>query len=191
MTSFAEGDRNTKYFHSIVNGRRKRLQIKRIQNRRGIWIEVDSLLAKKLVILSAVFSRVVIDIRLRGKPTNVVLKLDMAKAYDRVSWSYLIRVLRKMGFAEVFIDMVWRLIANNWYSILLNSQASTFFHSTRGVKQGDPLSPALFILSAEVLSRALNSLFENNDFRSYGMPKWSASLNHLAYADDTIIFSYL
>ncbi|XP_059292434.1 uncharacterized protein LOC132045876 [Lycium ferocissimum] len=132
---------------------------------------------------------VVTDIRLRGKPANVVLKLDMAKAYDRVSWSYLIKVLRKMGFAEVFIDMVWRLIANNWYSILLNGQASGFFHSTRGVKQGDPLSPPLFILSAEVLSGALNSLFENKDFKSYGMSKWSASLNHLAYADDTIIFS--
>ncbi|XP_060182036.1 uncharacterized protein LOC132611654 [Lycium barbarum] len=94
-----------------------------------------------------------------------------------------------MGFAEIFIDMVWRLIANNWYSILLNGQAYGFFHSTSGVKQGDPLSPALFILSAEVLSRALNSLFENNEFRSYGIPKWSANLNHLAYADDTIIFS--
>ncbi|XP_059291733.1 uncharacterized protein LOC132045207 [Lycium ferocissimum] len=132
---------------------------------------------------------VVSDIKLRGKPANVVLKLDVAKAYDRVSWDFLARVLRKMGFAEVFIDMIWRLIANNWYSVLFNGQASGFFHSTRGVKQGDPLSPALFILSAEVLSRALNSLFEDNGFRSYGMPKWSANLNHLAYADDTIIFS--
>ncbi|XP_060212008.1 uncharacterized protein LOC132639585 [Lycium barbarum] len=346
MTSFAEGDRNKRYFHSIVNGRRKRLQIRRIQNQQGVWIEGESLLAeeacrfyqqqfsqevdpldfqllqhvpsmvdqdtndqllsmptleevKKAVFelsadsvggpdgmigsfyqvcwdivsvdvynlvkaffdgqtlpksvihthlvlipkknnietfadmrpislsnfINKVISRVVqdklegilpslispnqsgfvkgrciienvlltqevvTDIRLRGKPANVVLKLDMAKAYDRVSWSYLIRVLRKMGFAEIFIYMVWRLIANNWYSILLNGQAHGFFHSTRGVKQRDPLSPALFILSAEVLSRALNSLFENNEFRSYGMPKWSANLNHLAYADDTIIFS--
>ncbi|XP_060211890.1 uncharacterized protein LOC132639465 [Lycium barbarum] len=99
---------------------------------------------------------VVTDIRLRGKPSNVVLKLDMAKAYDRVSWSYLIRFLRKMGFEESFIDMVWRLIPNNWYSILLNGQAHGFFHSTRGVKKGDPLSPALFILFAEVSGQLIN-----------------------------------
>ncbi|XP_059284804.1 uncharacterized protein LOC132038098 [Lycium ferocissimum] len=129
------------------------------------------------------------DIRLRGKSTNVVLKLDMTKAYDRVSWLFLTKVLRKMGFAERSVDLVWRLLANNWYSVLVNGQPHGFFHSTRGVKQGDPLSPALFILSAEVLTRALNSLFEISEFKGYGMPKWSANLNHLAYADDTIIFA--
>ncbi|XP_059292598.1 uncharacterized protein LOC132046072 [Lycium ferocissimum] len=116
---------------------------------------------------------IVTDIRKRGKPANVVLKLDMAK----------------MGFSEGFIDKIWRLIANNWYSILFNGKARGFFHSTRGVKQGDPLSLALFILTAEVLSRALNSLHDNSLYVGYGLPKWSANINHLAYADDTIIFA--
>ncbi|XP_059290814.1 uncharacterized protein LOC132044342 [Lycium ferocissimum] len=101
----------------------------------------------------------VTNIRKRGKPANVVIKLDMAKAYDRVSWSFLMQVLRKMGFAEI------------------------------GVKQRDPLSPAPFIMAAEVLSKSLNSLFEHDNFIGYGMPKWSTNLNHLAYADDTIIFA--
>ncbi|XP_019225001.1 PREDICTED: uncharacterized protein LOC109206620 [Nicotiana attenuata] len=69
------------------------------------------------------------------------------------------------------------------------TDASGFFKSTRGVKQGDPLSPGLFILSAEVLSRSLNKLFDDRSFVGFGMPKWSDPLNHLAYADDTIIFS--
>ncbi|XP_059290999.1 uncharacterized protein LOC132044521 [Lycium ferocissimum] len=131
----------------------------------------------------------VADIIKRGKHANVIIKLDMAKAYDRLSWRFLVQVLRKMGFAEEYVDIVWRLIANNWYSILINGQSFGFFHSTRGVRQGDPLSPALFILTAEVLSMALNSLFEKDSFRGYGMPKWSTKLNHLSYADDTIIFA--
>lgn len=51
------------------------------------------------------------------------------------------------------------------------------------------LSPALFILAAEVLSRSLNALFKDSQFRNCGMPKWSANINHLAYIDDTIIFA--
>ncbi|XP_059306374.1 uncharacterized protein LOC132057787 [Lycium ferocissimum] len=94
--------------------------------------------------------KVVADIRKRGRLENVIIQLDMAKAYDR---------------------------------------ATSFFHSTRGVKQDDPLSPALFILAAEVLSRALNSLFDEGMYRGYGLAKWSSNLNHLSYADDIIIFA--
>ncbi|XP_075086274.1 uncharacterized protein LOC142168985 [Nicotiana tabacum] len=70
------------------------------------------------------------DIRLRGKPSNVVIKLDMAKAYDRVLWLFLTKVLRQMGFGEIFIDMIFRLVSNNWYSVLLNGQANGFFKSS-------------------------------------------------------------
>ncbi|XP_070032252.1 uncharacterized protein [Nicotiana tomentosiformis] len=97
---------------------------------------------------------IVADIRLRGKPANVIIKLDMAKAYDRVSWKYLLHIIRRMGFAERFINMVWNMVSNNWYSVLVNGKPSCFFKSTR-----------------------------------FGMPKWSDLLNHLAYADDTIIFA--
>ena len=52
--------------------------------------------------------------------SNVIIKLDIAKAYDRVSWAYIYLVLRKMGFEEIFIDMVWRTKANKWYSFIIN-----------------------------------------------------------------------
>lgn len=67
------------------------------------------------------------DIRLRSKNHNVVVKLDMTKAYDRVSWIFIMKVLRKFDFYERIIDMVWRMLSHNWYSILVNGQAYDFF----------------------------------------------------------------
>ncbi|XP_060212018.1 uncharacterized protein LOC132639595 [Lycium barbarum] len=132
---------------------------------------------------------IVSDIRLRTKSANVIMKLDMAKAYDRVSWIFLMKVLIKIDFSELVIDMIFRLISSNWYSVLVNGQQCGFFQSSKGVKQGDPLSPTLFILTADVLSRNLNALSSIPQFKGYGMPKWSPKVNHLSYADDMIIFS--
>lgn len=81
-----------------------------------------------------------------------------------------------------------RLISNNWYSIILNGKSYDFFNSSIGLKQGDPLFPTLFIIAAEVLSRGLNKLNEDADFKGYGLPKWSRQINHLSYANDTILF---
>lgn len=67
------------------------------------------------------------DMNKRNKYHNVVVKLDMAKAYDRVSWVFLIRVLRRFGFSELLIDLIWRLSSNNWYTILVNGQPFGFF----------------------------------------------------------------
>ncbi|XP_019231592.1 PREDICTED: uncharacterized protein LOC109212408 [Nicotiana attenuata] len=280
MTWFNEGDRNTKFFHAHVNGKRKRLQLKRIQNSEGNWIEDDEAMAEEEVkffqkqfheesiptdfeiiqhvpnmitreqnqnltrlpteeeVKLAVFGlngdsaggpdgfngqffhncwdivgedvvamagfvkgrsivenvllkqEIVTYIRLRTKASpNVIIKLEMTKAYDRLSWIFLAKVMRRMGFDERFIGIVFGTISNNWYSVLINGQPHGFFKSTRGVKQGDPLSPALFINVAEALSRGLNTLHQNLYFCGYGLPKWSPKINHLAYADDTIIFS--
>jgi len=124
----------------------------------------------------------------RNKFHNVVVKLDMAKAYDRVTWIFLTKVLRSFGFSERIVDMVVRLVSNNWYPVNMNGKTFGFFHSTRGVKQGDPLSPTLFIIAAEVLARNLNHLFMDQDFKGFGVPKWSPEINHMSYANDTILF---
>ncbi|VFQ85178.1 unnamed protein product [Cuscuta campestris] len=74
---------------------------------------------------------------------DIFLKLDLAKAYDRVSWAFLNKIQRQMGFCEQWIDMVFRMVSNIWYTVLVNGQREGFFTSSRGLRQGDPLSPGL------------------------------------------------
>ena len=80
-------------------------------------------------------------------------------------------------------------MANNWYSIIVNGERYGFFHSTRGLKQGDPLSPALFILGAEVLSRSLNCLHSHSNYHDFFMERMGPQVNHLSFADDIILFT--
>ncbi|XP_071921800.1 uncharacterized protein [Coffea arabica] len=125
----------------------------------------------------------------KNRGGNVVMKLDMSKAYDRVAWDHIIDVLRRFGFGEIFIDLVWRLISNVWFSVILNGASHGFFKSTRGLRQGDPLSPALFIIGAEVLSRGLNNLAMQSGFVGFKVPYACPTITHLAFADNVLIFA--
>ncbi|XP_071905984.1 uncharacterized protein [Coffea arabica] len=129
------------------------------------------------------------DIGKSSRGGNVVLKLDMMKAYDRVSWSFLLQVLRRFRFSETWIDAIWRLVSNVWFSVLINGIPQGFFRSSRGLRQGDPLSPALFVIGAEALSRALNALVEHRQFHPYKVPIGCPIVTHLAFADDVVIFT--
>ena len=129
------------------------------------------------------------DINKPNRGGNVMLKLDMMKAYDRVSWLFFIRVLRRFGFSEVWIDMIWRLISNVWFSVFVNGSPQDFFKSSRDLRQGDLISTALFVIGAEVLSRSLNMLAEYKRFRPFKVPRGCSMVTHLDYADDVIILT--
>ena len=73
-------------------------------------------------------------------------------------------MLCQFGFEERFIDMLWRLLSNVWFLILINGALYGFLKSSRGLHQGDPLSLAIFIIGAEVLCRGLNFLASQSNF---------------------------
>ncbi|XP_071920627.1 uncharacterized protein [Coffea arabica] len=129
----------------------------------------------------------VADLDRRLRHPNLMLKLDMEKAYDRVEWSFLLFMLRKFGFEEQVVDIIFRLVSNNWFSVLVNGEAAGFFKSSRGLRQGDPVSPALFVLIAEFLGRGVHHLLANQPgrlFVSSGTP-----VPYLTFADDMLIFT--
>ncbi|KAL0287319.1 UNVERIFIED_CONTAM: hypothetical protein Scaly_2767600 [Sesamum calycinum] len=125
---------------------------------------------------------------LRYKNSNMVIKLDMSKAYDRVNWNFLITMMQKMGFPPRFLTLIKHAVQNCWFSILVNGEATGFFKSTQGLRQGDPISPALFIIAAEAFSKGLNPLFNKNPDMYY-QTKCEVKLSHISYADDIILFT--
>nr|XP_027077000.1 uncharacterized protein LOC113700749 [Coffea arabica] len=129
----------------------------------------------------------ILDLDRRLIDPNLILKLDMEKAYDRVDWSFLLFLLRQYGFEEVVVDLLFRTFSNTWFSILVNGEPTGFVKSYQGVRQGDPLSPALFLFVADFLGRGLQRLFDSKDSRYFVSA--GSKVSYLAFADDMIIFT--
>lgn len=83
------------------------------------------------------------------------MKLDLSKAYDKVSWTYLEAVLEAFRFSKQWIKWVLALIKSSRFSILVNGAPSTPFIPSRGIRQGDPFSPFLFVILMEGLRRTI------------------------------------
>ncbi|KAL2475613.1 Uncharacterized protein Adt_36349 [Abeliophyllum distichum] len=119
---------------------------------------------------------------------NAILKLDMAKAYDRLDWGFLISVLEGFGFDAIWIDRIRRCISECHFSVLLNGRPCGFFPSSRGLRQGDPISPSLFILASDYFSRILTRQYQQIASMAY-RHGGDALISHLCFADDMIIFA--
>ncbi|XP_027086455.2 uncharacterized protein [Coffea arabica] len=123
-----------------------------------------------------------------GKDGYMAIKLDMSKAYDRVEWVFLAKMMQRMGFCPVWIQWILECITSVSYSVNVNGEKRGFIKPARGLRQGDPLSPYLFLICAEGFSALLRRA--NRQGRMSGMKIANAapSLSHLFFADDSLIF---
>ena len=116
-----------------------------------------------------------------------ILSLDQEKAFDRVDWPFLQRTLSRMGFGPSFIKWVDLLYSDIRSSILINGYTSHHFKPSRGVRQGCPLSPLLYILTMEVLAVNIRA---HPSITGISLPRAPAPLPVLSlYADDTSVIS--
>ncbi|KAL2904979.1 LINE-1 retrotransposable element ORF2 protein [Bienertia sinuspersici] len=128
-------------------------------------------------------------VRRYGRKNNTpscMIKLDLRKAYDTVDWNFIEEMLQELNFPKAFIEWVMECISTPSFSLVLNGSSYGHFKSCRGLRQGDPLSPLLFVLGMEYLSRTLNRLNEDPEFKLHPRCK-GIQLTHMCFADDLIM----
>ena len=132
-----------------------------------------------------------IDSRLKSGVPGVLCKLDVEKAYDHVSWEFLLYMLQCCGFSKKWRKWIRYCISTITFSILINGSPSDFFGSSRGLWQGNPLSPLLFDIVMEALSRMLDVAASAGQFSGFSVASTagpSVMVSHLLFVDDTLIF---
>ncbi|XP_074293131.1 uncharacterized protein LOC141620062 [Silene latifolia] len=116
-----------------------------------------------------------------------LVTIDLKKAYDSIEWKFLEQMLYALKFPQKIIDLIMVCVSTLGYSLSVNGGFFGFFHGKRGLRQGDPLSPLLFTLCMEYLSRILKIAALQDSFRFHPMCS-HLKLNHLLFADNLLMF---
>ncbi|KAK0577517.1 hypothetical protein LWI29_034297 [Acer saccharum] len=127
--------------------------------------------------------------RSKRKFGSMAVKLDMAKAYDRVEWVFVVEMMRRLGFSEKWISLIYRCISSVSYSFFINGEISGDLKPSRGLRQGDPISSYLFLLCGEGLSCLINNVVSNGSFTGFKCSCNGPVISHLLFADDCMIFA--
>lgn len=116
-----------------------------------------------------------------------MLKVDLRKAFDSIRWDFISTTLRALSIPDIFLKWIKECISTPSFSISVNGVSGGFFKSTKGVRQGDPLSLYLFVLGMEAFSRLLKSRFDAG-WISHNPKAQEFHITHLIFVDDVMIF---
>ena len=119
---------------------------------------------------------------------GVLFKIDFEKAYGKVNWGFLQQTLRMKGFSPKWCEWVARFVQGGNVGIRVNDDIGHFFQTLKGLRQGDPLSPILFNLVADMLAILIARAKEDGQVGSLVPHLVEGGVSILQYADDTVLF---
>jgi hypothetical protein len=120
---------------------------------------------------------------------GMLIKLDLSKAFDRISWKYMCSLLEAFGFDSHWVAWIMRLTSSTFFSILVNGVPSQPFSPTRGIRQGDPLSPFLFVIMVEGLGRYLKASVVEGSLKGLPLHNIQPTPSHSQFVDDTLLMN--
>jgi hypothetical protein len=123
------------------------------------------------------------------KTPGMLIKLDLSKAFDRANWQYLRAILKSFGFDHAWVHWILNLTSSAFFSILVNGVPSRPFSASRGIRQGDPLSPFLFVLMAEGLGRYIKSAVLEGTLQGLPLHNIRPAPSHSQFIDDTLLMN--
>ncbi|CAJ2637778.1 unnamed protein product [Trifolium pratense] len=130
----------------------------------------------------------IVDEARKSKKDLMLFKVDFEKAYDSVDWGYLDDVMGRMSFPTLWRKWIRECVCTATASVLVNGSPTDEFPLRRGLRQGDPLSPFLFLLAAEGLNVLMEAMVARNLFTGYSIGgQGSIRVSHLQFADDTLL----
>lgn len=170
-----------KIITKIIANRLKKLLPIIISENQGSFVPKRQIIDNVILIQEAIHSS------LNKGERGMIIKLDMANAFDRVDHSFLRAALQKFGFSSNIVNIISGCISNPWTAPLINGRPSKFFRSYRGLRQGCPLSPFLYIIMAETLSVHLENLRNKREITGICIERGIKEINHSLFADDTLL----
>lgn len=129
-----------------------------------------------------------LKLKTRGVKGWMAVKLDVSKAYDRMEWRFLDKMMDRMGFSQRWRGLVMQCVTSVSYRFLLNGKPTPAIKPSRGLRQGDPISPYLFILCSEALSELLREAEEKKRITGLKVCRGAPPISHLLFADDSFSF---
>jgi len=150
----------------------------------SVFIQGRSILDNALIAIEIIHS---MKRKTRGWRGELALKIDIIKAYDRVDWSFHRGILAKMGFDDKWITWMMMCVSSVTYSVLMNFDRVGPIIPRRGLRQGDPLSPYLFILVAEGLSALIHQAVGRGDMHGIKVCRGAPVVSHLLFVDDNFL----
>jgi hypothetical protein len=122
-----------------------------------------------------------------NKEKGMIIKNDMENSFDKVNHEFLYEVLSKFGFQNPFISWITACISNPWISPLINGRSTPYFQATRGLRQGFPLSPLLYVIMEETLNRILEQERISKNIPGLKITRGVKIINNSQFADDTLL----